>query len=75
MKTSTFEQLMTPEQVAELLHVTVSWVVEHCSRRRPSLPHFRLGKQLRFDRNRIQDFLVEFAHGTPEGDASQGNTY
>lgn len=74
MKTSALEQLMTPKQVAEFLHVTTSWVVEHCSRRKPSLPHFRFGKQLRFDRKRIEDFLAEFAQFVPNRDVTQGRS-
>jgi excisionase family DNA binding protein len=42
-------QLLTVQEVAELLHVPVSWVYDHARQKRTDrIPGFRLGKYWRF---------------------------
>lgn len=48
---------LTVAEVAEQLRVTPQWVRDHCSRRRPLLPVTRLGSLLRFDLQKIRDFM------------------
>jgi excisionase family DNA binding protein len=49
-------ELLTVEEVAEVLKVPVSWVYEHTRRRSPDrIPGFRLGKYWRF---RLSDVLA-----------------
>ena len=54
-------RLLTPKQLAEELSVSQAWIRDHVSgRRRPFLPHIRLGgdrAQLRFRREDITEFL------------------
>ena len=53
-----FEELLTVSDVARLLKVPVSWVYERTRRRGiEQLPHLKLGKYLRFDPPRVQEWL------------------
>jgi hypothetical protein len=50
--------LLTAEEVACLLHVPVSWVYERSRRRGPEqLPHYKIGKYLRFEVRALTDFI------------------
>jgi excisionase family DNA binding protein len=52
------EQLLTVEQVADLLHVPVSWVYGRTRKRSVErLPGIRLGKYWRFRENEIHDWI------------------
>ena len=53
------ERLLTPVQVAEWLGVSVAWVLDHASRRRPHLPSVKLGKVVRFRREDVENFVVD----------------
>ncbi len=65
----TFHQLYAPlwkpEQVAERLNVSVDWVRDHSSRKKPRLPVIRLGGGpgragvLRYRPNKIEEFVEE----------------
>jgi excisionase family DNA binding protein len=55
------ERLLTPKDVAEILAVSVPWVLDHASRRRPLLPSVKLGKAVRFRREAVEDFIRECA--------------
>jgi Helix-turn-helix domain len=59
-------ELLTPKQLARELAVSQAWVRDHTSgRRRPYLPHIRLGDrrgQIRFRRADIDTFLQHNAH-------------
>ena len=52
------DELMTPQEAASFLKVTVSWIYEHV---RPEaedrLPVVKLGKYLRFDRRDLNAFI------------------
>lgn len=53
MSTQTTCELMTVQQVAELLQVPVSWVYGRLRKRSlEKLPGYRLGKYWRFDKER-----------------------
>jgi excisionase family DNA binding protein len=58
---NTPERLLTPREVAELLAVSVPWVLDHASRRRPLLPSVKLGKAVRFRREEVETFIRECA--------------
>ena len=50
--------LLTVHEVAEILKVPVSWVYEHTRKRGAArLPHFKLGKYLRFEEQALREFL------------------
>lgn len=50
--------LLTVHEVADLLQVRVSWVYERTRRRGPEqLPHFKIGKYLRFEERALTDFI------------------
>jgi excisionase family DNA binding protein len=51
------ERLLTAKEVAEILSVSVAWVLDHSSRRRPFLPPIRLGKAVRFRRSDVEEFI------------------
>lgn len=55
------ERLLTPKDVAEILAVSVPWVLDHASRRRPILPSVKLGKAVRFRREEVEQFIQECA--------------
>lgn len=53
-------QLLTVQEVANLLHVPVSWVYEQTRRRGTGqLPHLKLGKYLRFEESTVTEFIRE----------------
>jgi excisionase family DNA binding protein len=52
-------RLHEPKEVAEWLGVTVSWVLDHASRRKPQLESVKLGKLVRFRREDVEDFIRE----------------
>jgi excisionase family DNA binding protein len=58
---STPERLLTPRDVADMLAVSVNWVLDHASRRRPLLPSVKLGKAVRFRREEVEEFIRECA--------------
>jgi excisionase family DNA binding protein len=50
--------LATVSQIAELLQVPDSWVYERTRRRGiERIPHFKLGKYLRFSRGEVLDWV------------------
>ena len=51
-------RLLTPTEVAELLHVSPAWVRDHATRRQPHLAAVRLGKLLRFRPEDVEDFIT-----------------
>lgn len=57
--------LLTPEQVAEQLNVSVDWVRDHSSRKNPRLPVIRLGGGpgrkglLRYRASEIRNFISD----------------
>jgi len=53
------ERLLTPKDVAETLAVSVAWVLDHSSRRRPFLKSVKLGKAVRFRREDVEEFIGE----------------
>jgi len=53
-----YNDLATVIQIAEFLHVPISWVYERTRRRGlERIPHFKLGKYLRFSRNEVLDWV------------------
>jgi len=51
-------ELMTVPEIAAFLKVPVSWIYERARRSGPArLPHVRLGKYLRFDADKIREWL------------------
>lgn len=62
-------EILTPEEVAELLRVQPSFVYEKCRRRAKNpLPAHRIGKYLRFVRSEV----LEWFNGTAPGPAKRG---
>ena len=55
------DELLTVEEVAELLKVSRSWVYEHTRARgvpaSERLPHIKVGKYVRFDARAVRAFL------------------
>ena len=60
-----YDPLLTPQQVAQRLSVSVDWVWDHSSRRTPLLPVIRIGDGpgrtglLRYRASKVEDFIVE----------------
>lgn len=60
MSTQSQCELMTVQQVAELLQVPVSWVYGRLRKRSlEKLPGYRLGKYWRFDRAEVLAWLTQ----------------
>ena len=52
--------LLSVDQVAEWLGVSVAWVYQHsCGARRPRLPSVKLGRTVRFRTEAIQEFISQ----------------
>ncbi len=52
------DRLLTVEQVAEMWQLPRSWIYERTRRRGlEQLPHFKLGKYLRFEEKAVQEYL------------------
>jgi excisionase family DNA binding protein len=50
--------LVGPAEIAQLLKVPISWVYERTRRRGiERMPHFKLGKYLRFSKEEVLDWL------------------
>jgi len=61
------ETLLTVKEIAALLKVPVSWVYQRTrTRGKAQLPHFKLGKYLRFERQSILAWLGEQRSETDE---------
>lgn len=57
-------ELMTVQQVAELLQVPVSWVYGRLRKRSmEKLPGYRLGKYWRFDKDEVLAWLTQQREG------------
>jgi excisionase family DNA binding protein len=53
-------QLLTVEEIADLLRVPVSWVYGHTRKRsHEKIPGYRVGKYWRFDANEVMSWLRE----------------
>ena len=52
-------KLLTPQQVAELLQVSVAWVRDHSERKYPRLPVTRIGKLLRYHAGDIDRWIED----------------
>jgi excisionase family DNA binding protein len=53
------EKLLTVEEVAKILNVSVAWVYDHADRKRPQVPSVRLGKAVRFRPEDVEQFIRE----------------
>jgi len=51
------EDLLTPEELCQLLHVKMSWLYRQVRER--NIPFTKLGKYLRFSRPSIEKWLTE----------------
>lgn len=55
------QRLLTPQQVAEWLGVSVGWVRDHATRKQPMIPVVRMGKVMRFRHEEIQEFIDKWS--------------
>ncbi len=62
-------RLLTVDEVAEMWQLPRSWIYERTRRRGlEQLPHFKLGKYLRFEEKAVRQFLEQRQVGTkPSG--------
>ena len=52
------DRLMTVEEVARQLAMSTAWVRQHSNgMRRPEIPSVKLGKSVRFRRQRVMEFI------------------
>ena len=57
-------RLLTVEQVAEMWQLPRSWIYERTRRRGlEQLPHFKMGKYLRFEGKAVEEFLERQRRG------------
>jgi excisionase family DNA binding protein len=53
-------QLLKPQELADLLGVPISFVYDRTGQNSPDpIPHFKLGKYVRFDLATVQEWLAE----------------
>jgi len=64
------EKLLTPDEVAVLIDVKMSWVMDHVTRVEPIIPHIRLGKVIRFNREAVIAWLDSLAITKPTWERS-----
>jgi len=66
------DQLLTADDVADLMRVTRAWV--YAETRRNALPHLRLGRYLRYRRSAIEAWMrtVERGPAAPTARAGRG---
>ncbi len=58
MTGNSFPKLLTVEQIAEMWQLPRSWIYERTRRRGlEQLPHFKMGKYLRFKEEAVQEYL------------------
>ena len=55
------DQLLTADEVAELMQVTRAWV--YAETRRNALPHLRLGRYVRYRRAAIEAWMLAVERG------------
>jgi hypothetical protein len=53
------EQLLSPQEVADWLHVSVDWVQAHATRKEPRLGCTKIGKLLRFKKPVVAQFIED----------------
>ena len=54
------ENLLSPEQMADVLGVKMSWVYRHTMRKGPgSIPRIKVGKYLRFEKEAVLKWVHE----------------
>jgi len=51
--------LLTPAQVADRLSVSLAWVRDHSTRRKPYLPVIRIGGLRRYPKSEFERFISE----------------
>jgi excisionase family DNA binding protein len=59
MSPSSTSDILTPDDVAAWLRVSVKWLYDHTSRSKPIVPHLKLGGHLRFRRGDVERWLDE----------------
>jgi excisionase family DNA binding protein len=55
------DRLLTAKDVAALLNVPASWVLEHA--RAGTIPHVRLGRYVRFDEDEVRSWVETCRQG------------
>lgn len=64
------EQFMTPDQVCEWLQVKKDWLYDVTQRN--AIPHVKIGRQLRYNRGELWDWLQTLRTGdTPQPEADE----
>jgi hypothetical protein len=51
------EKLLTPDEVAILMDVKMSWLMDHVTRIEPIIPHIRIGKMVRFKWSAVAEWI------------------
>lgn len=59
LSTARLDSLLSVQEVASILHVSVAWVYDHSDRKRPIIPTVRLGRAVRFRPDDVQAFIQE----------------
>lgn len=51
------KNLITVQELAEILNVQVSWIYQRTSMGQEAIPHVKMGKYVRFDPQKVIDFF------------------
>jgi hypothetical protein len=60
------EKLLTPDEVVILMHVKMSWLMDHVTRIEPIIPHIRMGKIVRFKRSSLAKWIDSLVSTKPK---------
>lgn len=64
MEPVSISELLSVEELAQLLKVPKSWIYDHARKKgKDRLPHLKLGKYLRFSEAEIGQWLIARARG------------
>lgn len=55
--TMDLKDLLTPEELCQLLHVKMTWIYRQV--REGTIPHFKVGKYLRFFRPDVEKWVAQ----------------
>ena len=64
------DRLLTSQELADWLNVTVQWVRDHTTRIEPIVPHIKIGKNVRFRRADVARFLRQQFQTAPTWERS-----
>lgn len=60
MRVTSTGQFLKIKDVARILGVSQGWVRGHVTKKKPTIPHMRIGGVVRFDAALLEEFLAKY---------------